>query len=215
MRPRLVVPVLAAAGLTVLATWISYGFTTDYGAYDGGLVAQAGAGLYVLWPAVLVIGALAGWLPYLLGERRAARWAGWVMVTLATAGITAGSLWGTSERAAQLPTSPACVAPDDATPAERSSVAELADALGQLDHPARFDAGSADVSADHCQNGFADGVARPWVGHYRMQLEAHGWRVTGGRSYYELLVATRGGLRIRLLDGYGDRGQPGLRIERR
>lgn len=216
MRLRLVLPVLAAAGLIAPATFFSYAFATDYGAYDGGPLAWVGAGLYVLWPVVVVVGVLAGVVPHQLGERRAARPAAVVMVLLAVVGIGAGSAWGTRERAALNPTVPVCPVGGTATPGEAASIGELADVLADLDHPTRFDAGSATSSPERCRIAFSGGDdPRRWVPTYRSQLEARGWEVTTpGAAPYELVVAVRDGLRIRVLDHYGDHGAAGLCIDR-
>ena len=217
MRTRLVLPILPAAGLTVLSAWISYGFTADYGAYEGGPLAYFGGGSLLFWPVVVLVGALTGGVPYRFGERRAALVAGVAMTIFAVVGIGVGSVLGTRARAAQLPTSPVCVADPSATPPEEvESIDELEDALAEIDHPVRFDALSAEASADHCQNAFAGGSADHWVAHYEAWLVEHGWQVTSTKtSTYDFLTATRGRFQIRIyIDDPGFRGLATLRIER-
>ena len=86
------------------------GFTADYGAYEGGPLAYFGGGSLLFWPVVVLVGALTGGVPYRFGERRAALVAGVAMTIFAVVGIGVGSVLGTRARAAQLPTSPVCVA---------------------------------------------------------------------------------------------------------
>lgn len=206
-----------AAGLTVLSAWMSYGLTTDYGPYEGGPLAYFGAGLLIFWPVVVLVGALAGGLPYRLGERRAALLAGVAMTIVAVLGIGVGSVLGTRARAAQLPTSPVCVADPSATPEEVESIDELEDTLAEIDHPVRFDALSAEASVDHCQNAFAGGEGTyHWVGPYKALLVEHGWAVTSTKaSSYDLLTATRGRFQIRIyVDDPEFRARTTLRIER-
>jgi hypothetical protein len=146
MRLRLVIPVLAALGLTVLTVPMSYGFAAEYGAIDGGPLAYFGIGLYIFWPVVVLVGALAGGVPYRLGERRAALPAGIALALVSVVGIGVAGALGTRAKAAQYPTSPACVADEDATPEEVEAVEELEEALAAIDHPVRFEALSAEAS---------------------------------------------------------------------
>jgi hypothetical protein len=218
MRPRLVIPVLAALGLTVLTVQMSYGFAAEYGAIDGGPLAYFGIGLYIFWPVVVLVGALAGGVPYRLGERRAALPAGIALALVSVVGIGVAGALGTRAKAAQYPTSPACVAGEDATPEEVEAVEELEEALAGIDHPVRFEALRAAASVDHCQNAFAGGEGTDhWVEPYAALLAEEGWQVdTTDESPYVLLVATRGDFRIRIfVDDPGSRGLTTLRIERR
>ena len=217
MRLRLVLPTLPAAGLAALAAPVSYDFTTDYGAYDSGPLAYFAGGFLISWPAVVMAGALAGVVPYRLGERRAALMAGVAMTLVAVLAIGVGSVLGTRARAAQLPTSPVCVASAAATAEDAKSIEELENALAEIDHPARFDALSAEASTDHCQNAFSGGEGTyHWVAPYETLLEGHGWQVTTDTSSYNLLTATRGRFRITIyVDDPGFRGLTTLRIEHR
>lgn len=217
MRTRLVLPILSAAGLTVLSAWMSYGLMADYGAYEGGPMVYFGGGLLVFWPVVVLVGALTGGVPYRLGERRAALVAGVAMTIVSVVGIGVGSVLGTRARAALLPTSPVCVADPSATPEEVESIDELEDALAEIDYPVRFDALSAEASVDHCQNAFAGGEGMyHWVAPYEALLVEHGWQVTStNASSYDLLTASRGRFQIRIyIDDPGFRGLTTLRIER-